>query len=193
MRKYIWVLLVLSVLCMAATTTRITSYQAIDTQTSQTNETDLTGNDFVITRNTATDDIDLLKTDGAGKVTYAANLEFVFSAGSATNPNNATGTVIIYGAADYGPWERITSLAVTVGTASATLSTTEAIRWVDTLTRTDIASTTVLDSGNNRMARLNFVNPGYRFLRVLWTEKTGNMDVDLGNATMTTYLRWHSK
>jgi len=194
MRKYILILLVLLTVsfCDAAITTRIASYLQLDQTATSTSETDFTGVDFIITRHSSDSDIDLL-IFGGGKDTYAVNLEFVFSVGSATNPDGATGTQVLYGAADFGPWERITSLAYTVGTASATTGSLDSTRWVDTITATNVSTTTVIDTGNNRMARLNFVNPGYRYLKVLNTEISIRGSDSLGTATITTYIRWHSK
>jgi hypothetical protein len=116
-------------------------------------------------------DIDLLssKWGGIGSETKAYRIGMLFTVNGAAG----SGTVIVAGASEGGPWEHIASLAIQNAGAVTETGTWDVVDTID-LTNTHIAAlnTQVADSGNSRPCKFAFDAVGYRYIKIYNTALT---------------------
>jgi len=173
-RKYLSVLVVLAVFCMApTTTTKVLGYKNLLVSAAGA-ETDLvaaTGYTVGIptAASTALGPKRLIKQFGAGQETYANVTELLCYA-TASDNNNVD--ISIYGGHGSGPPEYLGNFFWTFGTAIRS----SGVRWADScvVTGTHIKTIAVADSGNDRVVKVAFDAIGYEYLyAIAHTTTTG--------------------
>lgn len=170
--------------CLAsdsALISRVCGYQLIDSQ--EGNEPDLTDANFVLGRHDNDCDLNLLTIKNAGGGTTPANiLTFIFSMNAA---DGNTATVVIYGAANIGPWQKICTLNLIQGTADANTTTWH---WMDTVVNTDPncypKTVKIADSNSNRPVTVSFDAIGLQFIKIRKTTTNAVSKI------LRTYVRW---
>lgn len=93
---------------------------------------------------------------------FANSVHLICFATTTATQENSTATMSLYGVSTGGAPERIGSVLWEFGTATRSSN----IHWADicTPTSTHQGTFTASDVGNNRIAKLTMVNPGYRYL-----------------------------
>ena len=147
---------------MSTLRTKLNSYKTLQTKNVTSVDDDIS--DF---SGIPDGSVDLLE---AGSVTDSNAISLILYA---TGDAAATVTQKIYGICDQGPPQLIASVVWTLGTATRATG----VRWAGSVAITDTHMTTVgtADSGNNRVASVNFDTTGFRYIKSVFTAKSGTV------------------
>lgn len=116
------------------------------------------------------DAFDTLKNNAGGKNSYYNNIEIIVTHNHATDADETSSVLELYGANDSGPRYPIASIACTGGKAEV-VAGTDTTTWVDTMVVTSYHSKTitVTDSATDRVARVTLDITGIRRIEGLFT------------------------